>query len=154
MTFFGQFFVYTMTSIRTILIYAIFGLPRQPHKPRDYCTYTTTFLVMEHVDTYDIQGTYSSKDEMCLCISFNLSIRGTRVSIWKQHMGGNDRNLWQISSQIHTGQKEVNESDSQKTILKIVCMFLRTLLSEIIAALLMKLIWDLRNDFRNKNIIV
>ena len=109
------------------------------------CTYTTTFLVMEHVDTYDIQGTYSSKDEMCLCISFNLSIRGTRVSIWKQHMGGNDRNLWQISSQIHTGQKEVNESDSQKTILKIVCMF---------AALLMKLIWDLRNDVRNKNIIV
>ena len=41
----------------------------------------------------------------------------------------------------------------KKTMLKILC-FLWTPLSEIIATLLMKLIWDLRNDFRNKNIIV
>ena len=58
------------------------------------CTYTTTILVMEHVDTYDIQGTYSSKDEMCLCISFNLSIRGTRPCVDLETAHGSE---WQKS---------------------------------------------------------
>ena len=81
----------------------------------------------------------------CVCVFLSTYRLGARVcrfgnSTWE--------GMTEICSQIHTGQKEVNESDSQKTILKIVCiymctylcMLLRTLLSEIIAALLMKLI--------------
>ena len=38
LTFFKTFFLYTMTCITRISIYAVIGLPQQPRKPRNYCS--------------------------------------------------------------------------------------------------------------------
>ena len=45
--FCDNFFCYTMTCIIQISIYAIFGLPRQAHKPGDYCNLIGSMMVIK-----------------------------------------------------------------------------------------------------------